>query len=201
MKWVRTHSFWGIDVKKQIHVSLVIFVFALLAGCASTPNGKNWKENKRRREMGMPSKFKPDADEIPAEVRQIEVQIDQPSVILAGDAVIYVSKNYEFDISLTGDDVVKDTNGTGAQESVARGAATAFVRNLKVSCDRTIRVKIADFGTKPFIKISARGHCSHIIMGNEVGNHEVKRARKIQINNANVQYFGQLEERPVGARN
>ncbi len=190
-----------LDVKNLAILLTTLLVLGFLAACAGTPGGSNWKENKRRRakaNMGMPTKLKPDKEDVPLAVRQIETQIDRSTVILASEATIFVSKNYEFDISLTGDEVTRDLDKGGAKESLALGNATAFVRNLKVECDRSIRVKIADFGTKPFIKISAQGHCSHIILGNNNASHEVKRAQAIHINNDNLRYFRQKEEMAVG---
>jgi hypothetical protein len=203
MKWVRTHQFEEIDVKQLSIFIAALIAMTFLGACASTTGGGNWKENKRKRDKGegMPSKFVPDADEIPAEVREIEVQIDRESVILAHEAIIHVSKNYEFDISLTGDEVTHDLDATGSKDSIAQGKATAFIRNLKLTCDKSIRVKIADFGTKPFIKISARGHCSHIILGDSKDDHEVKRANKIQIRNERVRYVGATRETAVSLKN
>ncbi len=186
-------------MKHYLYIIVPLCLVLFLTACASSSEGRNWKENKRKREMGMPSKLKPEPEEVPAAVRRLEVQIDRPGVILAEEAVIHVSKNYEFDISLSGDDVSRDLNSSGVHESLALGAATAFVRNLKIQCDRSIRVKIADFGTKPFIKISARGHCSHIILDNATGRHEVKRARAIKINNADVHYGAAYREETVSS--
>lgn len=176
----------------SLAVLIAFFCVFGLAACSSS-GGKS----SAAKPKGIPSKFKPDDSEVPAQVRAQETVIDKDSVILANEAVVYVSKNYEFDVSLTGDDVSKDLDDSGARDSVAQGSARAFVRNLKIECDQRIRMKIADFGTEPFIKISARGHCSHIILGEGEGDHEIKRAAGIEIRNSDIRYLGNVGAVPV----
>ena len=138
----------------------------------------------------------PAAAETPAQVRAIEGLIDDTSVILADEAEIYVSKNYQFDVSLTGNVVSSDLDKSGTNERIAKGGAIAFVRNLQIKCDRQIRVRIADFGTEPFIHVAARGRCSHIIMQSDGGRSEVKRADAILVKNDALRY---VEDRQLSA--
>ena len=178
-------------MKKHAIIALSL-VLVLFCGACASPSGRQGKDAAK---PGIPSRLKPTLAETPQEIRNIEVQIDQTSIILAREAFVYVSKNYEMDVSLSGEDVSKDLDTSGARENVARGSSIAFIRNLKLQCDHQIKVKIADFGTKPFIKISALGPCSHIILGDESNDNQIKRSQRIVVNNADVSYFNDKGER------
>ncbi|MCB9831072.1 MAG: hypothetical protein H6807_01255 [Planctomycetes bacterium] len=174
---------------------LALSLLLLLPSCATTGGSRNDGPSGEPQAKGKPSVLKLEAAETPAAVRAIETRIDESSVILASEAVIEVSKNYEMDVSVSGDDVSnRDLDPTGGVLTLARGKCTVFVRNLKIVCDRGVRVQIADFGTKPFINVSARGHCSHIIAAKHGQEHEVKRAQLVFIRNDELRYSDELAE-------
>ena len=118
-------------------ISVLLGASLLAVGCASGRRGD---------ESGSLTSLKPAANETPLEVRDIEDLIDQNAVIIANEAEIYVSKNYEYDVSLTGDFVSGDLDDSGLTERLAKGKPVAFIRNLKIQCDQRLRVRIADFG-------------------------------------------------------
>jgi hypothetical protein len=148
-------------------------------------------------DLPMPSKLVHDPSEVPTAVRRIERFIDPKSGILADEVVIEVSKNYQFDCSLTGDRVGHVLAGVQGTDRMALGPATAYVRNLKIRADKRIRLVIADFGTKPFIRITARGRCAHVIEGGGVP--KVERADAILIRNDRVQYLEGSQDPAVTA--
>jgi hypothetical protein len=165
--------------------ALMLAAVLLLGACASTGSRSSSKEEARG-----PSVLKPTPQETPAAVRAIENRIDSPSVILASEAFIEVSKNYEMEMSVSGDDVSnRDLDPSGGVLTLGKGKCTIFIRNLKIICDQGFRVQIADFGTNPFINVSARGHCSHIIPAGNGNEHDVKRAQGILIRNENIRYL------------
>ncbi|MEE9392147.1 MAG: hypothetical protein V3W41_06555 [Planctomycetota bacterium] len=137
--------------------------------------------------LGMPSKLVHDSKEVPEQVRAIEGFIDVKSAIIADEIVIEVSKNYQFDVSLAGDRVGHVLAGKTGTDRIAMGPATAFVRNLRIRGDKRIRLRIAGVGTKPFIRITAKGHCSHIVAP-EGRQPKITRADAILIRNDKVSY-------------
>ncbi|MEZ6194776.1 MAG: hypothetical protein R3F20_03460 [Planctomycetota bacterium] len=134
-----------------------------------------------------PSRLVHDPAEVPAAVRNIEKHIDPKSGLLADEVLIEVSKNYQFDVSLAGDRVGHVLAGTDGTDRMAIGPSIAFVRNLKIKADQRIRLRIADFGTRPFIRITARGRCAHVVEGGSPGS--VKRADAILIRNDKISYL------------
>ncbi len=175
----------------KIHtIALMLAAILVLGACASS-GGRSSSSGEARG----PSVLKPTPQETPAAVRAIEHRIDSPSVILAGEAFIEVSKNYEMEVSVSGDDVSnRDLDPTGGVLTLGKGRCTIFIRNLKIICDQGFRVQIADFGTKPYINVSARGHCSHIIPAESGNEHDVKRAQGILIRNENIRYLENQSE-------
>lgn len=193
------------------------------AGCATTSSSGSSSSGSTAQTA--PSKLKPEKEDVPAAVRAIEPYIDTESVILADEAEIWVSKNYEYDVSLSGEQFATDAEadarkfvqaGTGKAmyssrpkdldnsdgvEMIARGKSVAFVRNLKISCDRRLRVRIAGFGTQPFIKIRANGHVSHVLIDRETRTHDVTRAQAVVIDNDRLRYVGREQDvRPVSSK-
>lgn len=185
----------------------------------TTPNRSRSNTSRKRRvrsegksTANRPSKMKPEKQDVPTVVRAIEPHIDRESVILADEAEIWVSKNYEYDVSVSGEQFAQDRAasmrkfveaGTGKAmyssrpkdldnsdgiEMIAHGNSVAFVRNLKIKCDRKLRVRIAGFGTEPFIKIKANGHVSHVRVDKGASRHDVTRAGAVVIENDRLRY-------------
>lgn len=140
-----------------------------------------------------PRKIGVEGDAVPESVRAIEAMIDQNGVILADEAEISVSKNYQLEVSLTGDEVSKDTDDSGALEQTATGKPMAWIRNLQIRADQKITVRIADVGTRPYIKILAKGNCSHLATVAD-GTPDVHHASGILIENADLRY---IQETPT----
>lgn len=160
------------------------------------PDGKTAKMNSKSGGKPRPMAI---ADEVPAAVKSIETVIDQKSVVLADEAEIHVSKNYQFDVSLTGDEVSDDKDTGAGVERVATGGAIAFVRNMQIRCDKKIRVKIADVGTRPFIQVVCRGRCSHLISGGDGAKPAVQHAETIIVDNDHLRYM-EAKEKTASAK-
>lgn len=167
---------------RLIYLIVILTTFSLLAGCESTGPKPGARANQ------VPSKIALTQEDTPASVRRIEAWIDRSSVIIADQIDIVVSKNYQFEVSVVGDSVSSDLNQGGIHERVATGGATAFFRNLRLKADRQMRVRVADVGTQPFLRITARGNCSHILVGETEEEHAVKRSESLQINNEEIRY-------------
>ena len=168
-----------------MYLMFILTSFALITACESTPRAAKGPDP-------VPSKIALTAEDTPEAVKSIERWINTRSVILADEIDIVVSKNYQFELSVVGDQVTSDLNRSGVHERVATGGATAFFRELRLKADHSLRVRIADVGTRPFLRITAKGNCSHIIVGEAVGenetDHAVKRAEILQIQDANILY-------------
>ena len=185
-------------------ISLALFVF--LTACASNPDAGEARTEARPSSAAPTAARGPAANDesmadltprpesVPAAVRAIEDLIDTPSVILATEAEIYVSKNYQFEVGLSGDNVTSDLDKTGINERIALGNAIASIRNLQIRCDQRIRVRVADFGTKPFIRVAAKGHCSYVVAEESGRGGSVKRANAIFIENDDLR----LVDQPLG---
>lgn len=148
-------------------------------------------------DLPMPSKLVHDQSEVPVAVKRIERFINPKSGLLADEVVIEVSKNYQFDCSLTGDRVGHVLAGQQGTDRMAIGPATAYVRNLKIKADKRIRLVIADFGTKPFIRITARGRCAHVV--DEGSSPKVQRSDAILIRNDRIQYLEGIADPAVAS--
>jgi hypothetical protein len=136
--------------------------------------------------------LKLDAAEVPAEVRAIEKLVDRRSALLADEVRIEVSKNYEWDVSLSGDGVAPQKAEKGGTTSEAHGNARAYFRNLDIRSRNKITVWRSGLGVTPFIKIYARGGVSYIDTDDDTGKPRVKRANACQINNAKIAFDDQL---------
>jgi hypothetical protein len=176
----------------------LIIALTFIGACSSTHDGASAKADSKSQaaaaKPGTPAGTDPswiavDQSTIPAAVRRKETVIDQSSVIIADDCEIAVSKNYQFDVSLIGDVVSQDLDPRGGVLRIAKGKATAFVRNLQVRTDGTIKVSIADVGTEPFIRVTAKGHCAHIKSAAPGAKGDVARAQSIVIKDERIQYL------------
>ncbi len=173
------------SVHRFMYLVLILFSMALMTSCESAPRQPRGADQ-------VPSKIALTQEDTPEAVRSIEKWINEPSVIIADEIDIVVSKNYQFELSVVGDQVTSDLARGGVHERVATGGATAFFRELRLKADRSLRVRIADVGTRPFLRITARGSCSHIIVGSAKGekteNHAFKRTEILQIKDSAIYY-------------
>ncbi len=169
----------------RIIVSVLAVVLVALPACSSSQGGGKSRQVRETEELG---DLTPRSEDIPQEIKKIETFVESPSVILADEGEIYVSKNYQLEVSLTGDTVTPDIDPGGINERIATGNAQAVFRNLKIKCDRKLRLRIGDFGTQPFIRMAFKGHCSHIILGSGGGKHDVRRTDGILVQNAALRY-------------
>ncbi len=169
----------------RIIMSVLAVALVALPSCSSHQGGRTPGQVREGEELG---DLKPKPEDVPQEVKNIETFVESPSVILAEEGEIYVSKNYQLDVSLTGDSVTPDIDPGGINERIATGNAQAIFRNLKIKCDRKLRLRIGDFGTKPFIRMAFKGHCSHIILGPGGSRHDVRRTDGILVQNDELEY-------------
>lgn len=140
--------------------------------------------------------LKLDAHEVPVEVRAIEKLVDTRSALLADEVRIEVSKNYEWDVSLTGDGVSPSRPEQGGTYSEATGSPRAYFRNLDIRAREKITIWRSGLGVVPFIKIHARGGVSYIDVDADTGKPRVKRANACRIENATIAF----DEQAVGVR-
>ena len=137
-------------------------------------------------------------------VRAIEEKIDRTSALMAEVVEISVSKNYEWDVSLTGDRVTSPTAGRtdGAKMSVAEGNARATFRNLDIRAWKRIVFRRSGLNVVPFIKIVAKGHAAYAVLDTEHDRPAIRRAPVIRINNAEIEYLDSpgrfIQDRPAG---
>ena len=173
--------------------TVVPLLMTFLFGCATSNSNRDESAENRESlsgaESNMPSRMAVEGTIVPAAIRAIESEIDKNAVILADRIDVYVSKNYQLDVSLIGDVVSKDMDLGAANERHAIGKSVAFVRNLQLRADQGIRVRVASTGTQPFLKIRALGHCSHIIANNTTAAEDVKRSAMVTIENEHVRYY------------
>ena len=186
---------------------LLIALVTIFGACATTESGSNSERSsgsergagrngaRPKASGGEPSKLAIDPKEVPTAVRAIESVIDKQAVLLAEEVEIYVSKNYQHDVSLTGDAVSQDRDGSGGIERQAFGRSTSFVRNLEIRADRSVRARIADVGTEPFIRILARGHCAYI--PKDGGATPVERSTVVYVRNEDIEFHEQVPARVV----
>ncbi|HYC76552.1 MAG TPA: hypothetical protein VEI02_02890 [Planctomycetota bacterium] len=151
-----------------------------------------------------PSLLKPTDDMIPAEVRALETQIEKRATLLADEVRIEVSRNYEWDVSLTGDDVSPQTPADGGHVSVAEGAARATFRNLDIRAKTRITFFKSGFDVQPFIRVTARGNVSYVDVHPDSGAPQVKRATLCKIDGPRLGFDDDALraplERPAGVR-
>jgi hypothetical protein len=134
----------------------------------------------------VPSTLKPSAEETPALVRAIEVVIDEKSALVAEEVEIYVSRNYEWDVALTGDVVTPQVANGQEQSSEATGNPRATFRNLEIRAYRRIVFRKSGYDVEPFIKVTAKGQAALAKERESGGELEVLRADIIAINNADI---------------
>ena len=168
--------------------------FLALAGCTS--GGETARNSGGGSGEGPTTEPKPAEEAVPEQVKAIERWIDEPSALIADEIEIYVSRNYEWDVSLTGDEVSPQRAEGSEQVSSAEGQARASFRNLDLRAHQRIIFRKSGFDVVPFIKITARGHAAYATEGRG-GSPAVKRARTIRIQNADIQFEG---EQPVASR-
>jgi hypothetical protein len=144
-----------------------------------------------------PAELKVPQEQVPPEVRAIEAQIDRRAVLMADEIRIEVSRNYEWDVSLTGDAVTPQTpNGTGHQ-SEATGGARATVRHLDLRATGKIVFWKSGFGVRPFIKITARGNVAYVAGDPQGGEPKLRRASFCRIADADLAFDDDLIRREM----
>jgi hypothetical protein len=136
--------------------------------------------------------LKLDPSEVPAEVRAIERVIDRQSVLLADAVTIEVSKNYEWDLGLTGDAVSPQKADRGGTISEATGNPRCCFRNLDIRARDKITVWRSGLGVTPFIRVHATGKISYIDNDDATGKPRVKRAGALRITNAHLAFEEQI---------
>jgi hypothetical protein len=141
------------------------------------------------------SVIKLEQSEVPAAVRAIERMIDRRSALLADNVRIEVSKNYEWDVSLSGDGVSPHRPANNGTVSEASGNPRACFRNLDIRARDKITVWRSGLGVTPFIRIYANGAVSYIDTDDATGKPRVKRAAACKIDNASIAF----DEQAVGS--
>lgn len=165
-------------------ITLFCSVVSLLALVGCTTTAENTYAN------DAPAKIKHDPEEVPAQVRAIETRIDQPSALLAEEIEIYVSKNYEWDVALSGNFVSEPRRHVdGGTFSVAEGQARATFRNLEVRAWKRIVFRRSDLNVVPFINITAKGRAAHATKVEGTEAPVVRRAPVIKIRNADIEFL------------
>jgi hypothetical protein len=152
--------------------------------------------------------LKLDPSEVPPEVRALEQLVDRRSALLADEVRIDVSKNYEWDVSLSGDAVSPQRADQGGTVAEANGNARAYFRNLDIRARNKIVVWRSGLGVTPFIKIYAKGGVSYIDTDDATDKPRVKRGNACQITNSRIAFDDQLigmpgssaPAQPAGAR-
>jgi hypothetical protein len=183
-----------------------LLVLASAAACTSAGSSSTGSDriasSARAREAAPdsadgPSELKLPQEQVPAEVRAIETQIDKRAVLMADEIHVEVSRNYEWDVSLTGDAVSPQTpSGTGHQ-SEAIGSARASVRNLDLRATKKIVFWKSGFGVTPFIKITARGNVGYVEADSAGGQPKLRRAQFCRIANADLAFDDDVLRREI----
>lgn len=172
----------------------IVIALALVLGACTTSGGRDASG-------GDPLKLKHDDAEVPAEVRAIEARIDEKSAIMAEEIEISISKNYEWDVSLTADRVVAPPNppADGGQVSIAEGHARAMFRNLDIRAWKRIVFRRSGLDVVPFIKITAKGRAAYAHLDAASETPVIRRAPVIRINNAEIEFMdspGRFSNKP-----
>ena len=158
---------------------LVMGLTLALGACVTTSGGARG-----------PMHLKHGEAEVPSEVRAIETRIDEKAAIMAEEIEISVSKNYEWDVSLTADRVVAEAPPRGGgQVSVAEGHARAMFRNLDIRAWKRIVFRRSGLNVVPFIKITAKGRAAYAVMNGASETPVVRRAPVIRIHNAKIEFM------------
>jgi hypothetical protein len=132
--------------------------------------------------------LKIDDSEVPAAVKAIEKLVDKRSALLADTVRIEVSKNYEWDVSLSGDAVSPHRPDRGGTISEATGNPRAYFRNLDIRARDKIVIWRSGLGVTPFIRVWAKGAVSYIDTDDATGKPRVKRAGNCKISNASIAF-------------
>jgi hypothetical protein len=132
--------------------------------------------------------LKIDDSEVPAAVKAIEKLVDKRSALLADVVRIEVSKNYEWDVSLSGDAVSPHRPDKGGTVSEATGNPRAYFRNLDIRARDKIVLWRSGLGVTPFIRVWASGTVSYIDTDDANGKPRVKRAGNCKISNASIAF-------------
>ena len=158
---------------------LVMGLTLALGACVTTSGGARG-----------PMPLKHGEAEVPSEVRAIETRIDEKAAIMAEEIEISVSKNYEWDVSLTADRVVAEAPSQGGgQVSVAEGHPRAMFRNLDIRAWKRIVFRRSGLNVAPFIKITAKGRAAYAVLDEANETPVVRRAPVIRINNAKIEFM------------
>jgi hypothetical protein len=177
---------------------LLVLLFASCASTGSKATSSTTSASARDHAAGNaddgPAPFRVAQEDVPAEVRAIETQIDRRSAILAEEIVIEISKNYEWDVALTGDVVAPQRDAGGFLESEARGGARATFRNLDLRAQKRIVVRRSGLDVTPFIRVLARGDVLHVSADEGSGATTRRRADACAIRNASLTFEGLREE-------
>ena len=158
-------------------VTFTLSLLLLASSCATTGSGETSSADAGRVERPSDedvSTFRVPQEEVPAAVRAIETQIDRRAAILADEIRIEVSKNYEWDVALTGDAVAPHKPARNGLESEASGGARATFRNLDLRATKRIVFWRSGLDVAPFIRVTARGNVCHVA-SDETGERVVQR--------------------------
>ena len=141
--------------------------------------------------------------EVPAEVRAIEKVIDRRSALLADTVRIEVSKNYEWDVSLTGDGVSPPKARPGRNDRRGdRQPARVLPQHRHPRPRQDHRLALGP-RRDAVHQIRANGAVSYIDTDDTTGKPRVKRADNCKINNASIKFddeiLGALGDAPGGA--
>jgi hypothetical protein len=165
---------------------LSVLVLSLGLGACATAEGD-----------GGPSVMKTPQEEVPAAVQAIERMIETQAALVADDVTIYCSRNYEWDVSLSGQDVTPQRPDGDEQVCAASGQPRAVFRNLDIRARNRIVFRRSGFDVVPFIRITASGNAAYALPVTAGAPADVRRARTIQVNDAQLRFFD--EEAPQAA--
>jgi hypothetical protein len=136
--------------------------------------------------------LKLDDSEVPAAVRAIEKVIDKRSALLADTVRIEISKNYEWDVSLSGNGVTPHRPEQGGTVAEATGNPRAYFRNLDIRARDKIVLWRSGLNVTPFIRVYAKGAVSYIDTDDATGKPRVQRAGNCRINNSSIAFDQQI---------
>lgn len=178
-------------------IALTGLLLVALAGCASGRRYGDAGVDPDALPEGEAPVLKLQGDEVPKAVRAIETQIDKPGLLAAEEIVIHASRNYEWDVSLTGYDVSRQRPDGDDFVSVAKGGARAQFRNLHLRTWGNGRIvfRKSGLGVSPFIRITAKGHAVYATP-KEGGGADKRQASAISIVNSEI-HFHDGPDRPI----
>lgn len=148
-------------------------------------------------EGGGPTVLKVPQEKVPQQVRAIERIIDTPALLKAENVIIHVSRNYEWDVALTGDRVARQRRMGDETVTQARGAARAMFRKLDIRAYGSITFRRSGLDVVPFIRITAKGHAIYVRKPEDGGEPVIRRARAIVVENEDIRFVDEPEgQRP-----